>query len=69
MTEDKKDKPIRIRDLYPHMSDEELAEAEANLKAYVAVIVRIDDRIKAAGKSWPHRKRLRRAGIEKHLAG
>jgi hypothetical protein len=47
------DKPITIRDLYPHMSDEELAVAEANLKRYVAVLVRIYDRLKAEGKSWP----------------
>lgn len=45
--------PITIRDLYPNMSDAELAEAEANLKAYVAVIVRIYDRLKAEGKEWP----------------
>ena len=47
------DHPITIRDLYPHMSEEELAVAEANLKRYVAVIVRIYDRLKAEGKSWP----------------
>ena len=46
-------KPITIRDLYPHMSEEELAVAEANLKRYVAVVVRIYDRLKAEGKSWP----------------
>jgi hypothetical protein len=47
------DKPITIRDLYPHMSEEELTVAEANLKRYVAVVVRICDRLKAEGKSWP----------------
>jgi hypothetical protein len=46
-------KPITIRDLYPQMSEEELAVAEANLKRYVAVVVRIYDRLKAEGKSWP----------------
>jgi len=44
---------ITIRDLYPDMNDAELAEAEANLKAYAAVIVRIYDRLKAEGKNWP----------------
>ena len=39
-----KDKPITIRDLYPHMSEADLAVAEANLKRYVALIVRIHDR-------------------------
>ena len=47
------DKPITIRDLYPHMNEKELAVAEANLKLYVAVLVRIYDRLKAEGKSWP----------------
>ena len=47
------ERPITIRDLYPHMTDEELAVAEANLKRYVAVLVRIHDRLKAEGKSWP----------------
>jgi len=50
MTEDR---PITIRDLYPHMTEEELAVAEANLKRYVAVIVRIYDRLQAEGRSWP----------------
>ena len=44
---------ITIRDLYPHMSEADLAVAEANLKRYVALIVRIYDRLKADGKSWP----------------
>ena len=47
------DKPTTIRDLYPHMSEEELAVAETNLKRYVAVVVRIYERLKAQGKSWP----------------
>jgi len=42
-----------MRDLYPHMSEAELAVAEANLKRYVALIVRIYDRLKSEGKSWP----------------
>ena len=50
MTEDQ---PITIHDLYPHMSEEELAVAEANLRRYVAVIVRIYDRLQAEGKPWP----------------
>ena len=45
--------PITIRDLYPQMSDEELAIAETNLKRYVALIVRIHDRLQDEGKSWP----------------
>jgi len=45
-------RPQTIRDLYPDMTDEELAEA-ANLKQYVAEIVHICDRLKAEGKTWP----------------
>jgi hypothetical protein len=48
-----KDPRITIRDLYPHMSEGELAVAEANLQRYIALIVRIHDRLKAQGKSWP----------------
>jgi hypothetical protein len=47
------DQPITIRDLYPQMTEEELAVAEVNLKRYVAVIVRIYDRLRAEGKPWP----------------
>jgi len=49
------DRPITIRDLYPHMAEEELAVAENNLRRYVAVIVRIYDRLQAEGKPWPNR--------------
>jgi hypothetical protein len=48
-----KQKPITIRQLYPDMSDEELAAAEANLTRYVAMIARIYGRLKAEGKEWP----------------
>ena len=43
----------QIRDLYRDMNEEQLAEAEANLKAYVAALLRIYDRLKAEGKPWP----------------
>lgn len=44
---------ITIADLYPDMNEQQLAEAEANLKRFVAVIVRIYDRLTAEGKGWP----------------
>lgn len=44
--------PITVRDLYPEMSDSELSEAEANLKRFVAVLVRIYDRLRSEGKHW-----------------
>jgi hypothetical protein len=55
------DKPITIRDLYPQMTEEELAVAEANLRRYVALIVRIYDRLQSEGKSWP--RSLNRADL------
>jgi hypothetical protein len=42
-----------IRKVYPYMTDDELRIARDNLRRYVAVIVRIYDRLKAEGKSWP----------------
>jgi hypothetical protein len=42
-----------LRKLYVHMTDDQVREAQRNLKRYVAVIVRIYDRLKAEGKSWP----------------
>lgn len=47
------EREITIRDLYPHMSDEQLAVVEANLRRYVAVLLRIHDRLKREGKTWP----------------
>lgn len=46
------DSPITIRELYPDMTEQELAEAEANLRRYVAVIVRIHDRLKVERMTW-----------------
>ena len=42
-----------IRKVYPHMTDAELRIARDNLRRYVAVIVRIYDRLKAEGREWP----------------
>lgn len=39
------DKPgLTIRDLYPHYTDEELAEAEDNLERYLTLVLRIFER-------------------------
>ena len=48
-----KDRPITIRDLYPDLTEADLAVAEANLRRYVAVIVRIYERLEREGRSWP----------------
>lgn len=36
-----------IRDLYPHLSEPELANAEANLERYVALVLRIFERVES----------------------
>lgn len=38
---------ITIRDLYPHLSEKELREAEENLRQYLQVLLRIYERIEA----------------------
>lgn len=48
-----KEKPITIKDLYPNLSEEELVQAEQNLKRYVEIVSRIYSRLKAEGKKWP----------------
>lgn len=53
MTEQRNKRPITIRDLYPHMTEEELAVAEANLKRYVAIVVRICNRLKSEDPDYP----------------
>jgi hypothetical protein len=54
MTNDKDQEPIDpgLRKLYTHMTDDQVREAQRNLKRYVAVIVRIYDRLRAEGKNW-----------------
>jgi len=42
-----------LRRAYAHMTNDQLREAQHNLRRYVAVIVRIYDRLKAEGKEWP----------------
>lgn len=41
------DNSITIRELYPHLSDDEVAAAEENLRRYIAVMCRIYERVLA----------------------
>ena len=41
--------PITLRILYPHFTDEQLEEAEANLERYLAVMIRIAERLRSEG--------------------
>jgi hypothetical protein len=36
-----------IRDLYPHFTEQELAEAEDNLERYLALLLRIFERVES----------------------
>jgi hypothetical protein len=38
---------ITLRDLYPAFTEEQLAEAEATFRRYIAVMVRIHERVRA----------------------
>jgi hypothetical protein len=39
-------KEINIRDLFPHLSESELKEAEENLERYLELVLRIYERIR-----------------------
>jgi len=41
--------PITLRDLYPHFTEDQLADAEANLERYLAVMMRIAERLRSEG--------------------
>jgi len=40
---------ISLRDIYPEFSDAEIAEAETNIRRYLAVLIRIAERLQADG--------------------
>lgn len=40
-----------LKDLYPHLTQEELEIAEQNLERYLAVMIRIAERLKSEGKN------------------
>jgi len=48
---DKKPAPT-IRDLYPNLSDHELAEAEENIERYLALVLRIYERIQTDPENY-----------------
>jgi len=47
----KPQQPPSLKDLYPHFTDEELKAAEEDLERYLAVMIRIAERLKAEGKN------------------
>ena len=40
-----------IRDLYPHLTERELAEAEDNIERYLTVVLRIFERLESEATS------------------
>ena len=54
---DKKPVPT-IRDLYPNLTEKELAEAEDNLERYLALVLRIYERIQADPENYAHFRAL-----------
>lgn len=43
------EKEITLREIYPEFSDTQLAEAESNIRRYLAVLIRIANRLQAEG--------------------
>ena len=43
--------PTTIHDLYPDLTDQELEEAQANLRRYLGVLIRMAERFSAEGRS------------------
>jgi hypothetical protein len=44
---------ITIRDLYPHLNEAELAEAEDNLERYLMLVLRIFERLELEENTRP----------------
>ncbi len=47
-----RNKPPTLRELYPHLTDEQLKEAEETLDQYVAFCLRVYERIKADPQAY-----------------
>ena len=47
-----------IRDLYPHLSEEQLKEAEENLERYLELLLRVFERFQADPKAYADFKAL-----------
>lgn len=45
------DPSITIRDLYPHLTEVQLAAAEDNIRRYLAVVIRVAERLEAEGRT------------------
>ncbi len=60
---------ISIRDLYPHLDDEQLKEAEENLERYLELTLRIYDRIRQDPDAYARFKTLTACGEDRYDKG
>ena len=49
---------VTIKDLYPHLNDDQQREAEENLNRYVALVLRVYERIRTDAAAYKRLKRL-----------
>lgn len=54
----KPQRPLTIKDLYPHLTDEQLREAEENLDRYLEHALRVYERLRADPEAWARYKAL-----------
>jgi hypothetical protein len=57
---------ISVRDLYPHLNDEQLKEAEENLERYLELTLRIYDRIRRDPDAYARFKTLTARGEDRY---
>ena len=62
------EKEITLREIYPEFSDAEIAEAESNIRRYLAVLIRIAERLQAEGYT-PDDLDLTLSGTESIIPG
>jgi hypothetical protein len=64
MVDQKSDKQLNtiILDLYPHLTEEQLQEAEENLQRYLELAVRIYERIRTDPKAYSQFRSLTDSG-------
>lgn len=54
----KRDHPLTVRDLYPHLTDEQLKEADYNLNRYLEHALRMFERLRADPEAYARFKAL-----------
>ena len=63
------DREITIRDLYPHLTDEELREAEENMEKYLELELRMYERIFADPEAYARFKALTASRTQSSMEG